>query len=171
MIRADGGTMKSIFAPWRMQYIRGLKAESCVFCRKSVRDNDFIVHEGKKAFVVMNSFPYICGHLLIVPCRHIGEIEELDTSEKMEIFAFIDLSVRCLKAAMHPHGFNIGLNLGKAAGAGIDDHLHAHVIPRWSGDTNFMTTVGETRVIPEDLQATRNHLLPFFEKFQREVGR
>ena len=160
--------MQSIYAPWRMPYITSCKPDGCVFCRDSIRTDDFVLHEGKTAFVMMNLYPYISGHLMIIPYRHICDIEDLQVEEKIEIFDLIDLSVRSLKEAMQPHGFNIGMNLGKAAGAGIDDHLHAHVIPRWGGDTNFMSTVGKIRVIPEDLFVTRDHLLPCFRKYRRE---
>jgi ATP adenylyltransferase len=167
IVRTEG-MMQSIYAPWRMTYITGCKPDGCVFCRDSIRQDDFILYEGKTAFVMMNLYPYISGHLMIIPYRHLSEIEDLQISEKIEMFELIDLSVRSLKEAMQPHGFNIGMNLGKAAGAGIDDHLHAHVIPRWGGDTNFMSTVGKIRVIPEDILTTRDHLLPCFRKFQRE---
>jgi ATP adenylyltransferase len=162
------GMMQSIYAPWRMTYIKSDKPGGCVFCRDSIREDDFVLYEGKTAFVMMNLYPYISGHLMIIPYRHLCDIEDLQRDEKIEIFDLMDLSVRSLKEAMQPHGFNIGMNLGKAAGAGIDDHLHAHVIPRWGGDTNFMSTVGKIRVIPEDLCTTRDHLLPCFRKFQRE---
>jgi len=160
--------MQSIYAPWRMTYITGEKPDGCVFCRGSIRGDEFVLCEGKTVFVMMNLYPYISGHLLVVPYRHIREIEELQPDEKMELFDLIDLCVRSLKEVMQPHGFNIGMNLGKAAGAGIDDHLHAHVIPRWGGDTNFMSTVGKIRVIPEDLYKTRDHLLPCFRKYPQE---
>lgn len=161
--------MQCIHAPWRMTYIKGGKPEGCVFCQDSIRGDEFVLYEGKTAFVMMNLYPYISGHLMIIPYRHLSEIEDLQMPEKIEIFDLIDLSVRSLKEAMQPHGFNIGMNIGKAAGAGIDDHLHAHVIPRWSGDTNFMSTVGKIRVIPEDLLITRDHLLPSFQKYKREA--
>jgi ATP adenylyltransferase len=168
LIIGTEGIMQSIYAPWRMTYINSGKPEGCVFCRDSIREDDFVLHEGKTAFVMMNLYPYISGHLMIIPYRHLSEIEDLQISEKIEMFDLIDLSIRSLKEAMQPHGFNIGMNLGKAAGAGIDDHLHVHVIPRWGGDTNFMSTVGKVRVIPEDLVTTRDHLLPCFRKFHRE---
>jgi len=167
IVRAEG-MMQSIYAPWRMTYITGCKPDGCVFCRDSIRQDDFILYEGKTVFVMMNLYPYISGHLMIIPYRHLSEIEDMQVDEKIEMFDLIELSVRSLKEAMQPHGFNIGMNLGKAAGAGIDDHLHAHVIPRWGGDTNFMSTVGKIRVIPEDLFATRDRLLPCFRKSQRE---
>jgi ATP adenylyltransferase len=163
--------MDTMFAPWRMAYIRsGKAAVGCVLCRDSLRGDELVVCEGKSAFVMMNRYPYTGGHLMIVPHRHICRLEDLTKGEIMELFAFQDLSLRVLKEAMNPEGFNIGINLGKAAGAGIDDHLHIHVVPRWIGDTNFISVVGGVRVIPEDVTGTAGQLRPIFEKFQREVG-
>jgi ATP adenylyltransferase len=160
--------MKPMFAPWRMTYIKSEKPDGCVFCKDSIRSDDLVLLEGESAFVMLNRYPYISGHLMIIPFRHVREIEDLHPAEKLEIFDLIDISVRSLKEAMQPQGFNIGMNLGKAAGAGVDDHLHAHVIPRWGGDTNFMSTVGNTRVIPEDLFKTRDSLRPCFKKYYQE---
>jgi ATP adenylyltransferase len=162
--------MDTIFAPWRMAYIRAGKTAGCVLCRDSLRGNELVVCEGKSAFIMMNRYPYTGGHLMIVPHRHICRLEDLTTEERLELFAFQDLSLRVLKEAMKPEGFNIGMNLGKAAGTGIDDHLHIHVVPRWVGDTNFVSVIGELRVIPEDVIGTAGQLRPIFEKFQREVG-
>lgn len=160
--------MQTIYAPWRMAYITGCKPDGCVFCRDSIRQDEFVLYEGKTAFVMMNLYPYVSGHLMIVPYRHLCEFEDLQEAEKIEMMDLVQHSVRSLKEAMQPHGFNIGMNLGKAAGAGIDDHLHAHVVPRWGGDTNFMSTVGKVRVIPEDLISTRDRLLPCFRKYRQE---
>ncbi|MHB8910852.1 MAG: HIT family protein [Syntrophales bacterium] len=162
--------MDTIFAPWRMAYIRSEKVEGCVLCRDSLRGDELVVCEGKSAFVMVNRYPYTGGHLMIVPYRHICRLEELTTDERLELFAFQDISVRVLKEAMKPEGFNIGMNLGKAAGAGIDDHLHIHIVPRWVGDTSFVSVIGGVRVIPEDVTGTAAQLRPIFEKFQREVG-
>jgi ATP adenylyltransferase len=160
--------MDAIYAPWRNEYIRGKKPGGCIFCKDSLRSDDFILFEGKTSFVMMNRYPYSCGHLLIIPFRHLGQFYELNSDEKLEIFNLADLSVRILKETMKPDGFNLGMNLGKVAGAGVDDHIHAHIVPRWNGDTNFMTVVGETRVISEDLAQTRNHLMPYFERMSRQ---
>lgn len=156
--------MKSLFAPWRMEYLKGEKQNGCVFCKSSVRDDDLVLYEREYSFVIMNRYPYTAGHLLIVPVTHVSDLERLTPNEKREIFDMLSISVRILKEAMNPEGFNIGANLGKAAGAGVDDHFHVHVVPRWSGDTNFMTVLGETRVIPEDVIKTRDVLKPFFER-------
>jgi ATP adenylyltransferase len=162
--------MDTIFAPWRMAYIRaGKKAAGCVLCRDSCRAAELVVCEGRSAFIMMNRYPYTGGHLMIVPHRHICRLEDLTAEEMLELFAFQDLSVRVLQESMKPEGFNIGMNLGKAAGAGIDDHLHIHVVPRWVGDTNFVSVIGGVRVIPEDVTGTAAQLRPIFEKFQREV--
>jgi len=161
--------MDTIFAPWRMTYIRAEKRDGCVLCRDSLRGEELVVREGKNCFVTVNRYPYTGGHLMIVPYRHLCTLAHLLPEERLELFALLDLSVRVLTEAMKPGGFNIGMNLGKAAGAGIDDHLHIHVVPRWGGDTNFMSVIGGVRVIPEDVIGTANELRPFFERFHREV--
>lgn len=158
-----------MFAPWRMEYLVGEKTDGCVFCKCSIRCDDYIVFEGKTCFVMLNRYPYVNGHLMIIPGRHLGGIEELTDEERKEIFALLDISVKVLKDAMNPLGFNIGMNLGKAAGAGIAEHVHVHIIPRWEGDTNFMSVVGNVRVIPEDLVTTAAKLAPLFKKYSREV--
>ena len=161
--------METIFAPWRSAYIRGEKPVGCVLCRDPLRGEELVVCEGKSSFIMVNRYPYTGGHLMIVPFRHLSRLADLLPAEREELFAFMDLSVRVLTEAMKPEGFNIGMNLGKAAGAGIDDHLHIHVVPRWGGDTNFMSVIGDARVIPEDVSGTARELSPFFKKFQREV--
>lgn len=156
------------FAPWRMAYIMGEKTDGCIFCKDSSRKDDLILYEGKTAFVTMNLYPYNNGHLMVVPYRHIGQIEDLTPEEKVEVFKLTDVSVRALKKTMKPEGFNIGMNLGCAAGAGVEEHLHMHIVPRWSGDTNYMSVVGEVRVIPDDLHKTRDSLLPHFKNYHPE---
>lgn len=159
-----------MFAPWRMEYLVCEKKEGCVFCKCSTRCDDYIVFEGKTCFVMLNRYPYVNGHLMIITGRHLGGIEELTDEERKEIFALLDISVKVLKESMSPHGFNIGMNLGKAAGAGIAEHVHVHIIPRWEGDTNFMSVVGNVRVIPEDLATTAANLAPLFKKYAQEVS-
>jgi ATP adenylyltransferase len=161
--------MEKIYAPWRMEFIRGEKPAGCIFCRESQRSDDLVLFEGNTAFVMANRYPYISGHLMIIPFRHISQLEDLLSEEKLEIFNLQEMAIRVLKKAMSPDGFNIGMNLGKAAGAGIDDHIHVHIVPRWSGDANFMSVVGEVRVIPEDIHKTCEILLPYFEKYRPEV--
>ena len=160
--------MKSIYAPWRMAYIKSGKAAGCVFCRVSLRDESYVLLDGKTAFVMMNAYPYTNGHLMIIPFRHLSRLEDLDQEERLEIFSLLDFSVRVLKEALNPDGFNIGINLGRAAGAGIDDHLHIHVVPRWNGDTNFMSVVGDIRVIPDDILKSCEELKGYFSKYRQE---
>jgi len=160
--------METMFAPWRMEYLVCEKQDGCVFCKCSIRCDEFIVFTGKTCFVMLNRYPYVGGHLMIIPERHLGDIAELTSEEREEIFTLLDISVKVLKDAMSPHGFNIGMNLGKAAGAGIAEHIHVHVIPRWEGDTNFMSVVGNVRVIPEDLATTASRLAPLFKKYAQE---
>jgi ATP adenylyltransferase len=161
--------METIFAPWRMAYLTGEKPEGCVFCECSIRCDDYVIYEGKTCFVMMNRYPYVGGHLMIIPQRHISQLEDLSQDERKEIFALLDTSIKVLKEAMKPQGFNVGMNLGKAAGAGIDEHIHMHIIPRWEGDTNFMSVVGNVRVIPENIETTVTKLTPLFKKYHQEV--
>jgi len=156
--------MQSISAPWRMEYIRSEKPESCVLCVNDDACKAMVLKRGQHAFVMMNRYPYSSGHLMVVPIRHIGSMEGLTAEEKLEIFEYVALSVKVLKEAMSPEGFNIGMNLGQAAGAGVDDHLHVHIVPRWNGDTNFMSVVGDVRVIPEDVEKTWEKLLTHFNQ-------
>jgi ATP adenylyltransferase len=161
--------METIFAPWRMEYIKGEKPDGCVFCKCSIRCDDYVLYEGKTSFVMMNKYPYVNGHLMIIPVRHVGSLEYLTQEERIEIFNLLETAVKVLKEAMKPDGFNIGVNIGKAAGAGIEEHFHVHVIPRWEGDTNFMSVVANVRVIPEEMAITAANLVPLFKKHLREV--
>ena len=160
--------MDVMFAPWRMEYLLGGKGDGCVFCKCSARCDEFIVFEGRTCFVMLNRFPYVNGHLMIIPQRHLGDIEELTSEERMEMFNLLDTSVKVLREAMQPQGFNVGMNLGKAAGAGIEEHVHLHIMPRWEGDTNFVSVVGNVRIIPEDLATTTAKLAPLFKKHVQE---
>ena len=155
--------MDSIIAPWRMAFIRGEKPDGCIFCKSSIRSEELILFEGNTAFAMMNRYPYMCGHLMIIPARHVSLLEDLNAEESDEIFRLVGASIKILKEVMRPDGFNVGMNLGKAAGAGVDDHIHVHIVPRWSGDTNFISVVGEVRVIPEDVSETWERLLPYFK--------
>ena len=150
-----------------MAYIEAADEESdaCVFCAiRDGADDDRVLASEPHAYVVLNKFPYNPGHLLVVPTRHTGEVEDLSRDEHVALMALLARGVAALKAAAGPHGFNVGMNLGRVAGAGIPDHLHWHVVPRWNGDTNFMPVVGETRVLPELLADTRAKLAPYFEE-------
>ena len=161
--------MDKIYAPWRMDYIKGNKPSGCIFCKDSIRCDDLILFEDETAFVMMNRYPYVNGHLMIIPYRHVSQIEDLLPEERGDMFALQTICIRVLKEAVKPDGFNIGMNLGKAAGAGVDDHIHIHIVPRWSGDTNFMSVVADVRVIPEDIHKTFEFLQPYFKKFCRGV--
>lgn len=156
--------MESLIAHGRMDFIKSKKPEGCVFCKSSIRDSRLILFEGGGVFIMMNKYPYNTGHLLIIPDRHISRVEEMSAEERRMMFDYLDLSVRVLQEAMNPEGFNIGMNVGQAGGAGIADHLHLHIVPRWSGDTNFMTCVANTRVTPEDVQLTCDRLKPYFDQ-------
>jgi len=151
-----------LWTPWRYQYITNSdKPSECVFCAaaRSSDDRDvLIVHRGNTCFVILNRFPYTSGHLMVVPFRHLATMEELDDEALIEMFHLARDSERHLRAVYRPEGLNLGMNIGKSAGAGIAGHLHLHVLPRWTGDTNFMTVVGETRVLPEDLEITWDRL-------------
>ena len=152
--------MKTIWAPWRMVYIRHKRQKGCFFCQEPSQRKDeknLILHQGELAFVMMNKFPYTNGHLMVVPRRHCLEMEQLSDEEGEELFHLLQTSVRALRTSLGPQGFNIGLNLGKVSGAG-EEHLHFHIVPRWAGDTNFMPVLAETKVIPESLQETYRKL-------------
>ncbi len=151
-----------------MVYIRQLgKEEGCIFCKKPKGKKDaknLILLRGKTAFVLMNLFPYNSGHLMIAPYRHIGRFEDLTKVEGLELFQLTSLSLKVLKEKLNPDGFNIGMNLGRTAGAGYEDHIHVHIVPRWNGDTNFMPVIADTKVIPEFLEETYKLLKPGFDE-------
>jgi ATP adenylyltransferase len=161
--------MERLWSPWRMAYIEANKREGsergCVFCAllDGTSDEERILRRDQLAFVTLARYPYNPGHLLVLPTRHVGELEELTPEEHGAIAQLTARSVSALREASDPHGFNVGLNLGHAAGAGIPEHLHWHVVPRWGGDTNFMPVVGDTRVLPELLQESFEKLAPHFE--------
>jgi ATP adenylyltransferase len=141
---------KSILAPWRSEFILGSKEEGCVFCKlaKAKRKNfqNLILYRTEKSYIVMNKYPYNGGHLLVVPNRHIGVLERLTEKESIEMMQLCQLALRVMKSSLRPNAFNLGMNLGRPAGAGIPRHLHMHIVPRWTGDSNFMPIVGKTRV-------------------------
>jgi len=154
--------MERLWTPWRLAYVTGASAPSpgCIFCDAAGRldTEPLVVHRGARAFIILNKFPYNNGHLMIVPFRHVGRLAGLEPHELSEIMTLTQMAERALGACFTPHGFNMGLNLGKPAGAGVLDHLHMHVVPRWDGDTNFISVVGETRVLPEELPVTAGRL-------------
>lgn len=154
--------MKTMWAPWRMEYILAEKEDGCIFCDALSQNAEMILYKGPDTLVMMNKFPYINGHLLVAPVRHLSGLNQLDKHEMGEILATVDRSVEILKQVMNPDGFNVGLNLGKVAGAGVEEHLHFHIVPRWFGDTNALTVFADVRVIPEHLKATYDNLRPHF---------
>ena len=158
--------MDHLWSPWRYQYIASAdKIDECVFCRINREQNDaenFVVHRARLNFIVLNLFPYTSGHLMIVPYEHKASLVDFDTATTTEMLELAKRSQLALEAEYHPDGFNIGMNLGSSAGAGVADHLHLHVVPRWSGDANFVSIVGETRVLPEDLATTLARLSKHF---------
>lgn len=155
--------MKTMWAPWRMEYILSARKDGCIFCDALSQNDDLTLYKGKDTMVVMNKYPYINGHLLVAPIRHVSTLEQLSKHKMGELLATIDRSVDILKQAMSPDGFNVGLNLGKVAGAGVEEHLHFHIVPRWVGDTNAFTVFAEVRVIPEHIKATCENLKPYFK--------
>ncbi|MDJ0818785.1 MAG: HIT domain-containing protein [Desulfobacterales bacterium] len=155
--------MKTMWAPWRMEYILGEKPDSCVFCDALEPDAELTLFKGNDTMVMMNKFPYINGHLLVAPIRHISALDQLNRYEMGQLLATVDKSIGILKLVMQPDGFNVGLNLGKVAGAGVEEHLHFHIVPRWYGDTNALTVFADVRVIPEHIIATYENLKPQFE--------
>jgi len=162
--------MDRLWAPWRLAYVTAAQppATDCIFCDASAgRDIDLVLLRGEHAYVILNLYPYNNGHLMVVPTRHIAALEALTPGEQVELMHLTRLSEMALNEAYRPQGINVGINLGKAAGAGIETHLHVHLVPRWTGDTNFMTAVGQTRVLPEDLAATGSRLRPIFERLAR----
>jgi ATP adenylyltransferase len=153
--------MERLWAPWRMAYIEVAAPTGCIFCEKPAAgrdEQDWILHRGEQAFIMLNAFPYNNGHLMVAPFRHTADLETLLPEEQSEIFDLTRLCVSVLRTAYRPDGYNIGMNLGKIAGAGVADHLHMHVVPRWNGDTNFMPVVGDTKVLPDSLDNTYRKL-------------
>jgi ATP adenylyltransferase len=156
--------MKTMWAPWRMEYILGDKENGCIFCKALSEQDNLTLYKGKATLVIMNKFPYINGHLLVSPIKHISTLDQLSKSEMGVLLKTVEQSVGILKKAMNPDGFNVGLNLGKVAGAGVEEHLHFHIVPRWFGDTNALTVFADVRVIPEHLMTTYNNLKPYFDE-------
>ena len=150
--------MDYLWTPWRYQYVTSAgKPDRCVLCEAAATEDDrefLVVYRGPKAFVILNRYPYTNGHVMIVPYQHVSTLQELSDETLTEMIRLAKTTERHLRGLYHPDGLNMGLNLGKSAGAGIAEHLHLHMLPRWTGDTNFMTVVGETRVMPEDLDVT-----------------
>lgn len=156
--------MDNLWAPWRAEYITADKDKRCIFCAAPEKDpaDSLLLFKGPLSIIILNKFPYNSGHLMIAPVRHVARLEDLTVEESTDMFRLLRHSTAALTKAAKPGGFNVGLNLGAPAGAGIADHLHTHVVPRWDGDTNFMPVLSETKVIPEHLLRTLARLKPFF---------
>jgi len=158
--------MNRIWSPWRMEYIQGEKPEGCIFCDKPQEQGDLenlILYRGTHCYVMLNRYPYNNGHLMVIPYQHVDTPRHLPPEALAEMMTLVNTSLEVLEEAMHPDGYNVGMNLGASAGAGIKDHVHMHVVPRWTGDTSFMPVIGDTRVIVESLRACYDKLKPCFD--------
>ena len=147
--------MKELWAPWRIEYFKKVKGKVCFLCKSFVSSRDcdnLILKRGKTCVVLMNRYPYTSGHLMVAPVRHVATMEEMKPQELAEMMQLTQQAIRALKRKARPHGFNIGINIGEAAGAGLKDHLHLHIVPRWTGDTNFVTVMADIRIVPQALQ-------------------
>ena len=159
MTEPEGTLLQRLWATWRMKYVSGLDREvsDCVFCEITKSEDgpgNLVVHRGESCYIVLNLYPYNNGHGMIIPYRHVADLEDLSDEERLEMMQLAGTLKRALEEGLKAQGFNLGINLGRAGGAGIPGHLHLHVVPRWSGDTNFMPVVGETKVLPESLEDT-----------------
>ncbi|MCZ6563599.1 MAG: HIT domain-containing protein [Candidatus Binatia bacterium] len=160
--------MKQIWAPWRMAYVDGVKEKECIFCTKMIGDDhrsSLVLAQTSHTTVMVNKYPYNSGHLLLAPKKHTNQLSSLLPEEYLDLCRALRGTVHILQKVLKPGGINVGMNLGRCAGAGVEDHLHWHAVPRWDGDTNFMAAVGETRVIPQHLMESYDRLSPFFKDF------
>ncbi len=160
-------TDKTIWAPWRAEFVLGKKEKGCIFCKRLKRKDsvkNLILYRGKKSFVILNKYPYNPGHTMVVPKRHVAHIEKLTAVEAAEFFELTRLTVKLMKKALKPHSLNIGMNLGRSSGAGIPEHLHMHIVPRWNGDTNFMPVIGLTNVVSVPLEPIYDAIKKEFDK-------
>ena len=158
--------MKRMWAPWRIEYVREEKPEDCIFCTKpqETKDRDnLILFRGESSYVIMNRYPYNNGHLLVVPYAHIDTPTDLPAETLSEMMQQTNMCLEILEETMYPDGFNVGMNVGTAAGAGIKDHVHMHIVPRWAGDTNFMPVIGDIKVIVESCQECYERIKPLFD--------
>jgi ATP adenylyltransferase len=150
--------MKDIWAPWRIEYIQGPKPSTCVFCEAVQHGDPLILKRGPGCFAIMNRFPYTAGHCMVLPDRHVGDLSEMSPEEISAVMSLVNDLIAAIRTTMHPDGFNVGCNIGKVSGAGIAEHFHMHVVPRWSGDTNFMPVLGDTHIISEHIMKTRDKI-------------
>jgi ATP adenylyltransferase len=156
---------KRLWAPWRLEYIQGPKPDECIFCEALESDDDaatYVVHRGERCFVILNAYPYTSGHVMVAPNEHVDSLEALGPETLLELMTLTQRSLAAIREAYGPDGFNLGVNQGKVAGAGVEDHVHLHVVPRWEGDTNFMAVVGDVRVLPQSLADSYAALSPLF---------
>jgi len=162
--------VKQLWAPWRSEYVQSGEAGECIFCAARTKSpgEGLVLFNGAVSVVMLNKFPYNSAHLMIAPVRHVANVEDLTPEEALDFFRLLRHSVTVLKKELNPAGFNIGMNVGRAAGAGIEDHLHTHIVPRWNGDMNFMPVLSDTKVIPEHLLATLSRLLPYFQRLDTD---
>jgi ATP adenylyltransferase len=157
--------MRNLFTPWRLSYVMSLKSGAgCVLCDAQRQDDpsSLILHRALHNFIILNLYPYNNGHLMIVPFKHLARLSESEPAQRAEMMELVLRCQEALERAYHPEGFNVGLNLGRCAGAGLADHFHMHVVPRWTGDTNFMSVVGDTRVVPEEPKQSYERLKSYF---------
>lgn len=160
-----GNRLETLWAPWRMAYVGAAPTEGCIFCIAPDGRRDaqrYVVHRGRRAFVMMNLYPYNNGHLMIAPYRHLASLEDLPQATVTEVMTLGQRSLRALRETIEPQGFNLGINEGRVAGAGVADHVHLHVVPRWNGDTNFMPVLADTKVMPDYLRNTYRKLRAAF---------
>jgi ATP adenylyltransferase len=163
--------VERLWSPWRLAYVtRTAKGEhdACIFCENNGLDTDLVVFTGDTCFVILNLYPYNNGHLMVVPKRHLPDITSTNAAERAELMNLARIAEMAIAEAYRPHGINVGINLGRPAGAGVLDHLHVHMVPRWNGDTNFMGVVGNTRVLPEDLTMAAERLRPIFDRLAKD---
>jgi ATP adenylyltransferase len=162
--------MDYLWSPWRFRYVsEAVKSDGCIFCDKAAADpardrEHLVLHRGRFNLILLNLFPYTTGHAMIAPYEHLADLERVEPQTLTEMMGLVQKLQAALRATYHPEGYNLGMNLGKCAGAGVADHLHLHFLPRWTGDSNFMTVVGETRVEPEDLLTTHDKLVRYFPR-------
>ena len=159
--------MKNIWAPWRINYILSKKQKGCIFCitkTRGYKKRHHILADSKHSFIILNKYPYTAGHLMVLPKRHVAELEALKNDEHTDFFNMLSFAAKAIKKAIKPDALNLGANIGKAAGAGIEEHLHFHIVARWNGDHNFMPVIGKTMVISEYLDDTYHRLLPYFRQ-------
>ena len=170
-------TANRIWAPWRLEYVKDASKdveEECVFCARPALGDDetaLIVHRGERCFVILNLYPYTNGHLMVTPYEHVGKLQQIDAETSAEMFALAQTAMSHLETVYRPHGFNVGFNQGRSAGAGVEHHIHMHVVPRWGGDTNFMPVIADHRVMPQSLEDSYRVLSDAFGPASEGAGK